>query len=417
MGQMTLESTAPRTGQLLTGASNRRASIACMIITHLPVKEELRRRPDLRRKPVIVTARSEKGPIVLDRSPEAVGVLAGMPLSEALSRCEGTALIEADEVHYRDVFDGVVAGLLQRSPLVERADPDCAYVDIQGLETVYGDEAGTISALLRAAPEELHPRIGLAESKFTAYVAAVMSQPGGATKAPEDAAGFLKDLPVDFLPLSWESKSRLRRFGLLTMGQVAALSVGSLQAQFGLEGKTAWELSNGIDSSWLTPVGQEEEVSEYAAFPSPTVTLRTIVPVVDMLLGKTLAHPAVRGRYVRGVTMESKVLHKPTWTRNFTFKSPVNNRGRALAVLKSGLEASDIPGPLEDMRLTLSGVTGESGTQASLFAGIRKQEQLREMMRHLEMRLRSQPPIYKVMELEPWSRIPERRSALVRFEP
>ena len=115
--------------------------------------------------------------------------------------------------------------------------------------------------------------------------------------------------------------------------------------------------------------------------------------------------------------MESQVLHQPNWKRTFTFKSPVNNRGRALAVLKSSLEASDIPGPLEDMRLTLSGVTGESGTQASMFAGIRKQEQLREMMSHLEMRLRSQPPIYKVMELEPWSRIPERRSALVRFEP
>ena len=39
------------------------------------------------------------------------------------------------------------------------------------------------------------------------------------------------------------------------------------------------------------------------------------------------------------------------------------------------------------------------------------------MMRQLEMRLRTKPPIYKVMELEPWSRIPERRQALVQFEP
>ena len=81
------------------------------------------------------------------------------------------------------------------------------------------------------------------------------------------------------------------------------------------------------------------------------------------------------------------------------------------------LESATFPGPLEDMKLTLAGLTGESGAQASLFSDVRKQEQLREMMRQLEARLGGKPPIYQVREIEPWSRVPERRRALVQYEP
>ena len=81
------------------------------------------------------------------------------------------------------------------------------------------------------------------------------------------------------------------------------------------------------------------------------------------------------------------------------------------------LEALELPGPLEDMSLTLSGITGESGLQSSLFSDLRKQDQLKEMMRQLEALLGCRPPIYRVRDVEPWSRIPERRQALVPFDP
>jgi DNA polymerase-4/protein ImuB len=69
------------------------------------------------------------------------------------------------------------------------------------------------------------------------------------------------------------------------------------------------------------------------------------------------------------------------------------------------------------MKLTLGGITGESGIQSSLFSDVRKREQLKEMMRQLEVLLGCKPPIYQMKEVEPWSRIPERRQALVLFDP
>lgn len=390
---------------------------ACVLITHLPAKAELRRRPDLRGRPLIITAQSAQGSLVLDVSSQVTGVAVGMPLQEAMSRCKSAALLEADEVHYRVVFDRVIESLSRRSPVVERGELGCAYVDVTGLEGMYGGESRVISALLNAVPLEFNARLGLAGSKFPAYIAAAMSDGGDARKVPDDVRGFLADLPVDLLPLSWDDRVRLHRFGLHTIGQVASLPVGPLQAQFGPEGKRAWELANGIDRTPLTASRQERTVMETLTFPSPATTLYAVLPAVDTLLGRAFAHPEVRGKYVRTASLESRVLRRAPWTRSFAFKEAVNSKDRALTALKNMLAAAEFPGPLEDMTLLLTGITGESGIQAGLFPDVRRRMQLRETMRQLEARLRTRPPVYKVMDVEPWSRLPERRRALVQFEP
>ena len=103
--------------------------------------------------------------------------------------------------------------------------------------------------------------------------------------------------------------------------------------------------------------------------------------------------------------------------KRFAFKEAVGSKERALFALKSRLDNIALPGPLEDLKLTLAGFTGESGVQSSLFSDVRKREQLREMLRQLEASLGCKPPIYRVREIESWSRIPERRQALVPFDP
>ena len=378
------------------------------------MKAELRRHAELKGRPVIIAENQS----VIDFSHEAAGVAAGMPLQEALSRSKNAVLLQADELYYHEVFDRVVTSLAQRSPTVEKAELGRVYVGLDGLEAMYGGESRLVASLLQAAPHRFNPRVGVANGRFPAYVAALLSRAGQATRIPDkEAAGFLEGLSVDLLPLSWEDKVRFHRFGLDTMGQLAALSVGSVQAQFGPEGRTAWELAGGVDRSPLTPYKRQETVSESLTFPSPATTLHPVLVAVETLLGRALAHPVLRGRYVRTATLESRILRNPPWTRRFVFKEAINSKARALLGLKAMLESATFPGPLEDMKLTLAGLTGESGIQASLFSDVRRREQLREMMRQLEARLGGKPPIYQVREIEPWSRVPERRRALVQYEP
>jgi DNA polymerase-4 len=97
------------------------------------------------------------------------------------------------------------------------------------------------------------------------------------------------------------------------------------------------------------------------------------------------------------------------------FKDPAGNKNQALFAIKSKLDTVSFPGPLEDMRLTLSGITGEAGRQESMWKEVKCDNDLQETISQLRSRLKIAPPIYQVRELEPWSRIPERRYALVQL--
>lgn len=395
-------------------------SIACILVTHLPVKAEVRRYPQLRGKPVIITESYGSKDLVLDSSPEAKGVTAGMPLAEAMARCKDASLLQADAPHYNQTFNKLVQALELRSPVVERAGLGCVYVGLDGLDLMYGGEARVVASLVQAAPQEFNPRVGVAIGKFPAYVAAVTTEGGRATRVPKDPAGlagFLSRLSIGLLPLSRASKTRMHRFGIHTMGQLAALPVGAVQAQLGNDGRLAWDLANGLGSSPLVPHRVQQEVAESITFPSPTITWAPILTALSTLLGRAFARPEVGGRYVRTATIESHVYRLPPWVKRFGFKEALGSRDRALFALKSRLDSVTLPGPLEDMKLTLTGFTGESGIQTNLFSDVRKQEQLKEMMRQLEALLGGKPPIYQMKDIEPWSRIPERRQALVPFDP
>lgn len=82
--------------------------IVCILITHLRAKAELRRRERLRGKPLAVIDRAANAirPPVIDNSPEASGVTAGMTLSQALSVHNNLIVLDSDAAYYRAVFDG-----------------------------------------------------------------------------------------------------------------------------------------------------------------------------------------------------------------------------------------------------------------------------------------------------------------------
>ena len=369
---------------------------------------------------MIITESYGSRDLVLDSSAEVKGVSAGMPLAEAMARCKDASLIQADAPYYNTTFDKLIKALELRSPVVEKDGLGCAYVGLEGLGLMYGGEARMIASLLQAAPTEFNPRVGVAGGKFPAYIAAVTTPGGRATRVPRDSASmaaFLKGLSIGLLPLSWANKTRLHRFGIHTLDQLSDLPEGSVQAQLGIEGRKAWLLACGVDNSPLTSHRTQQIVEESLTFPSPTITWTPILTGLSTLLGRAFARPEIGGRYVRTATIESRVYRLPPWMKRFGFKEALGSRDRALFALKSRLDSATLPGPLEDMKLTLEGFTGESGIQTNLFSDVRKQEQLKEMMRQLEALLGGKPPIYQMKEIEPWSRIPERRQALVPFDP
>ena len=389
--------------------------VACVLVTRLRAKVELDRQPHLKERPVLIVDRSRGRPAVVDRFPSASGVAVGMTLEQALSRRAESVVLEADEAAYRRAFQQILDSLQEVSDRVEGAELGTAYAMLDGLEAMHGGEPRLVKALLDAVPQELAPRVGVGDAKFPAYVAARSSGPLGMTWVPPDAAGFLASHPVDLLPVPGAVRRELRRFGLHTLGDVAALPPEALAVRFGAAGRRAWELSQGIDGATLIPRQLEESVVEHTSLPFASASLELLLTAVDLLLQRAYAQPRMRGRYAGGAVLECVLFRNSPWAKDFHFKQPVGDWQRASRILRGRLEADHPQAPVEELRLTLSNLTGESGLQLSLLSDLRgdRERRLEKAEGQLQARMGGKPALYRVVEVAPWHPAPELRAMQV----
>ena len=389
--------------------------VACLLITHLRSKVEMRRHPNLKNIDAIIVERSREGSQVVDSTPSASGVSPGNTLEEALSIQPTALVLEADEPHYRRVFAQVIACLQGISDRVEGAELGTAYIRLDGLERMYGGEARMVNALLNAVPQDLAPRVGVAEAKFPAFVAATVSEPSRATRVPCAVAAFLAPHPVDLLPVSADLKVAFHRFGLHTLGNVASITEAALMNRFGVEGRRVLRLSRGEDNSPLLPLAHTETVVERTSLPFSSASLDLLLTIVATLVARAFAQPAMRGRYAGKAVLQCALEDGAIWFREFSFKGGVGSKERALSVIRPRLEEEHPAGSVEDVTLVLDDLTGESGAQMGLMPNVREvnARRLADVERDLRTRMGGAPSLYRVVGVAPWHPAPEMRTLRV----
>ena len=396
--------------------------VACVLVTHLRAKVEMGRHRHLADCPVLVVdgGSSKAKARVVDHFPAAWGVREGMSLEEAVSRHADAVVLDADEPHYRQVFGGVLTALQEVSGRVEAADLGTAYVRLDGLEGLHGGEARAVGALVDAVPAELSPRVGVADAKFPAFVAARTRQGSGASPVTGDPAAFLAPHPIDLLAVSADLRGELHRIGLHTMGDVASMRKHLLADRFGPEGERAWSLCNGIDDSPVVPLVFEPPVVEHISLGFHSPSIEALLVAVDTLLQRAFARPDVRGRRIGIAHLGGAAPGWPTWERSVGFKEPLGAWERASAVVRSRVEADPPCRPIEDVTLTLSDFEpGDSGTQLGLLRDARG-DRLRRLVgtdRRLRSLMRGDHALYRIASVAPWHPVPEMRFLQTPIDP
>ena len=194
--------------------------IACVLIPRFALALELAVRPAWRGRPVILGGAPGQRRVVVECSAqtERAGVRQGMSLREALLRCHDAVFLEAHPAFYADRFERMLSALEHVSPVVEGAELGCAFVDLAGLSgsgTAAGERA--LADALGIAVKDavgLTPRVGIANTRFAAWAAAVSTPRGERARripsasgapvqvvAPGEVASFLAPLSVERLPL------------------------------------------------------------------------------------------------------------------------------------------------------------------------------------------------------------------------
>lgn len=369
------------------------------------------------------------------------GVKPGMTVSQAIGLCPSLRLVEPDPVHYDDCFARLLAALSEISPVIEPGELGLAYVGTDGLEGIIGPPGKIVEAIkcgmrnaergtgMESSLSSAFPlphsafRVGVGLGKFTARVAASRARPGEAVIVARGEEGkFLAAQPIAVLPLDADTHLRLRRLGIRTLGALAALPEEGVTAQFGASGRRLWRLAAGKIAEPVRGRVAPEPIAQTLTFFTPVGERELLARAAEQLIARALKHPRRIGWRVQALRLRADLEGGSSWLVSHLFKDPTADAARLFAPLRTRLEHAPPVGGVE--RLVLEFTAFAPGTaelqlfarDAAAAARAGRQRALRSAAREIRARLK-RTTLYHVIEVQPWSRLPERRYALIDYEP
>ena len=369
--------------------------VACLHICDLSLVAALRAEPQLCATPLaVVQAGPELGgrARVLGCTPAADGVEPGQTLAEARAVCPGIQVRQASDERERAAAQAAREAALCVSPRIEQVAPGLVYVDASGLEKLFGDERAVAGELVKAAERVgLRAAVGLASSKSVARLAARAAAVdltleatrwgvgGGAFQVVtlERQREFLAGVPLHELPLPEELHESLRRFGLHTLGEVAALPPGPLAARLGPEAALLSRMARGEDASALAPRADGERFEEGEELEWDASSIEPLLFVWNGLLGRLAQRLAARGLMAGELSLQLRLADGSWDERALDLAGPTREAPALLQLLRLSVESRPPPAGVRAVRLSavpvrevleqmpLFGPRGASATQLS----------------------------------------------------
>jgi protein ImuB len=366
---------------------------------------------------------------------EAFGVVRGMRLGEAMSRCPALRLVPPDPEGVRSLWNAVLDRLEGIGAAVESDRAGAAFFDAGGLHGIHG---GDLAGVLAAARRALGPgaRFGGAPSRFAAHAAALQARPrrrgrgrpsgaglaGGASAPPgvvlvEEVAvrDFLAPLPVSLLRTRFELQALpevLERLGIRTLGEVAELPSRAVAERFGHPGLLALDLSQGRDTP-LEPRRPPEPVAERLDLPE-AASGQQLERALELLVTRVLARRERRGRSLRALAVSARFVAGGTWRMAVTLRHASADPVRIRLALAPKL--AELPAPVESLALEVEAFGPPAHDQGRLLdeAAEVRRWRLGEAVRQARQAAGADAAL-RVLDVDPDSRIPERRAVLAPF--
>jgi protein ImuB len=267
-------------------------------------------------------------------------------------------------------------------------------------------------------------RIGAAPSRFCAFAAADRSRSGRAAMIVPAGSerAFLAPLPVSLLRARPEAVIRgsrgadlcavLERLGVRTLGDLAQLPADNVADRFGRPGLQARELALGRDAP-LEPRPFRDRLGERIDLPE-AVSGPQLERSLELLIDRLLARPERRGRSFRKLRLGARFVEQGTWRREVAMREATTSRERLRLALSPKL--GELPAPVDQLSLAVLSFGPPVADQLS-FRGpdeLERRKRLGEALRQTRAAA-GQESLLRMLEVDPGSRIPERRVLLTPF--
>jgi protein ImuB len=192
--------------------------------------------------PVVVLAGNRV--LACSEAARADGVRRGLRRREAQSRCPQLIVVEHDPSRDARAFEPVVAAVEEVAVGVEVIRPGACALAARGPARYFGGEEEAAERIVEQVAQScaVESQVGIADGVFAAGLAAR----SGRIVTPGRTREFLSGVPVEALDRP-ELTDLLRRLGIKTLGDFAALPASDVLTRFGFDGALAHRLAAGYD--------------------------------------------------------------------------------------------------------------------------------------------------------------------------
>jgi protein ImuB len=332
---------------------------ACVLVPHFAAASAERVEPGLRERPLAIVAGAPPATRVVEANAAARerGIAPGMPEAAARTRCPLLAARPATP----ELVDSAAQALLQAcygvSPRIEAAGPGIVHVEIDGLERSIGHDGAVGHRLVRlAARVGLSARVGVADSRVASRVAArratarVTVVPRGGDRESLAAAS------LGLLELPHELEATLTRWGLTTLGELAALPRAGLADRFGVAGVRAHDLAGGRDLEPFRPSVPPPFWEEALGLEWEIDTLPGLAVALEMVLARLAARLGAARLAADALSVRLGLASGGADDRLVPLAYPLREPGPMLAVIRLSLEAHPPPAPVTRIAVSASAV-------------------------------------------------------------
>jgi protein ImuB len=347
---------------------------------------------------------------------ETFGVGAGMRVGEALSRCPELRLVPPDPEGVRGLWDEVLKRVESIGGAPESDRAGVAFFEADGLRGIHGGSIDGVVAVTRRALDH-NARLGVAANRFAAWCAAEQTAQRRPTQVIEGrrTGRFLAPLPVGLLRSRPELEGvpeMLERLGVRTLGELAAMPAPAMAERFGHVGLLALELANGKDTP-LEPRRPEEAVVERMELPE-AASGQQLERALELLVARLLARRERRGRGLRAVAVSARFVAGGTWRTVVTLRHASADPERIRLVLTPRL--GELPAPAEWLAVEVEAFGPPAREQTRMLDGGsgERRARLSEAVRQARQAA-GEGAALRVLDVDPESRIPERRAVLAPF--
>lgn len=289
---------------------------------------EQRDHPEYQGKPVIVGGKSSRG-VVAAASYEArrYGIHSAMPIMEAKRRCPQGIYVVPQIGKYAEISAQIVHVFAEFSPRIETLALDEAFLDVTGMELLYGD----VMCIARQIKDRVYDELGLivsvgaASNKFLAKLASAHRKPDGLMIIrPGEELDFLAPLPVNRLwGVGEVTERKLKLLQVDSVGKLRQIDPYTLERTLGKYAIELYNLAWGRDERPVIPDREAKSIGNEDTFETDieqSDEIKTKLLALAERVGWRLRKEGLAGKTI---TLKVRFSSFRTITRSITLQDPM----------------------------------------------------------------------------------------------